>query len=338
MSYYLSELVPTSGLIADYPLDDVVAAGDAALLEDYSTNNRDLDQGTAPKDQFELDVLNGKPGILMSGNNSLGYTGSITVKDMFVVCKYTLAADFGGLYRGLVTGDTSGILLRGDSGASSTKFYNNATGTSTYRKSGVTYAAAAQEAPFTNFELVQYTDTAGVALDGISYGSDRPGFGGDQWRGYSLDLKLYSTVKTEAERRRLNLYYDLKYELFNLNSTTLYFPDPTTTDIGWARFKELPTDWDSVTISHEYEDGGRSFNEISDTPTTTWEIGFTGLSYAQLEIFEAFNKAARRSRSFSLIDKYGVTQTGVRIMRYESDHDAHKSWSNNCSFILAKYP
>lgn len=335
MSYYLSELVPTSGLIADYPLAEVTAAGDALELLDYSGNGRDL-QTANPRDQFELDVLNGHPGILMGTNNSLNYAGSVNVKDLFVVCKYTLAANFGGSYRGLVTGDTSGILLRGDSGASSTKFYNNATGTSTYRKSGTTYAAASQEAPFTNFELVQYTDSAGVALDGIYYGTDA--VSSEHWRGYGLDLKLYSEVKTETERRRLNLYYDLKYELFQLNSTTLYFPDPTTTDIGWARFKAKPTDWDSVTISHEYEDGGRSFNEITDTPTITWEIGFNGLSYAQLQIFEAFNKAARRSRPFSLIDKYGDTQTGVRIMSYESDHDAHKSWSNSCSFVLAKYP
>ncbi len=341
MSYYLSELVPTSGLLVDYPLADVTAAGLIATVTDYSGNSRTLSATAAAPDRpaYELDSLNGHPSIEFAGEAPLLYNSTFGLpKHIFMVAKYDLAANFGGTYRGLLSDTGSVTVLVGDNAASSTKFTNLAIGGDfSYKKSQTSHAESAQEAPFTNFELLELSFSTGFSLTTLQLGQQL-GLTGRRWYGRIPDLKMYSAVLTGADLRKLRLYYDLKFHLFALNSTTLYFPDPTTTGIKWARYKKIAKDWTAVTVDHTYDDEGKSFNTSTNTPPTFWEIGFTGMTSAQIDIFDAFNDAARRDRTFSLIDKAGVTQTGVRIVNYERDHDAHKSWSHNCQFTLAKFP
>lgn len=336
---YLSALIPTTDLIAYYALEEITADDYVGSLTDSSGNARTLTATAAAPDRPSglTNSLNGQPLMLFASCSPLlNTTSPPVVKDIYVLAKYTLAANFGGAYRGLISGETAGDALTGDSAGSSTKFTNFGTGTSTYYKSQTAYAAAAQEAPFTNFELIRLSDTAGMTFDGIQIGNQRAF--ARKWHGYVGDIVLYSSVQSTANARRLALYYDLKFGLWRINSTTLYFPDPTTTGIDWARFDDEPKPWDGVTVSHEYDDGGRSFNTITDTPARFWEIGFTGLSPEEAEIFDAFNDAARRDRTFSLIDKYGDTQTGLRIASYSRGHEGHKSWSKSATFRLVKYP
>lgn len=335
---YLSALVPTTDLIAWYNLEDVTAAR-LASLADASGNGRNLSATAADPDRplGVLDTLNGYPVVRFDNVAPLLNTSSPpNLYDIFIVAKYTLAANFGGAYRGLISGETAGDALVGDNAANSTKFLNLGIGTSFYYKSQTLYAAAAQEAPFTNFELLRYGDTGGMAFDGIQLGNHKALTA--RWRGDVADILIYGSVQSAALARRIALYYDLKFHLWRTNSTTLYFPDPTTTDIWWARFDDEPQPWASVTSVHEYEDRGRSFNVATDTPPQFWEIEFNGLTKEEAEIFDAFNSAARMDRTFSLIDKYGETHTGVRIVEYARSHEGHKSWSKSVRFRLAKYP
>lgn len=339
-SYYLSNLVPTTSLIADYSLADVTAAGNVTVVTDFTGNSYSLGDTVGSNPNYELDRLNGYPAIEFSGEAPLLWAGAVQPKHVFIVALYDLAANFGGTYRGLLSSPTGENVLVGDSGASSTKFYNNAFGGDfAYVKSGTSYAEAAQEAPFTNFELLEASRSAGFTLDGIQLGQ-QAAFTGRRWYGGVAEMKLYSAVLSAAIVRQIRLYYDLKFHLFALNGSTLYFPDPTTIStlgLRWSRFKEEPRDWNAVTVDHTYDDEGKSFNTSTPTPPTFWEIGFTGLTYEQKQIFDAFNNAARRDRTFSLIDKWGETHTGVRIVDYQRDHDGHKSWKHWCMFRLGKF-
>lgn len=340
-AYYLSELVPTSGLLADYSLADVTAAGDVTAVTDFTGNGYLLGDTIGSNPNYELDRLNGYPAIEFSAEAPLLWAGAVGPKHVFIVAKYDLAANFGGTFRGLLSSPAGENVLVGSDGASSTKFYNNAFGGDfAYVKSGVSYAEAAQEAPFTNFELIEASRSAAFTLDGIQLGQ-QAAFTGRRWYGGVAEMKLYSSVLSAAVVRQIRLYYDLKFHLFALNGSTLYFPDPTTistTGLRWSRFDDEPRRWEDVTISHEYDDGGHSFNTSTNDPPRTWEIGFSGLTKAQGDIFDAFNDAARRDRTFSLIDKYGVTNTGLRIQSYNRTHDAHKSWTKEVLFKLVKYP
>lgn len=182
--------------------------------------------------------------------------------------------------------------------------------------------------------LVQLANTDTWTLDGLQIGQAL----NDPWSGWVGDIFIYSAVKTAAERRSIKLYYDLKFHLWLTDGTTLYFPDPATTGIDWERFNRIPFDWNAVTVSNEYDDTGRSFNVLTDTPASLWEIRYSGLTRDEADVFDAFNDAARRDRTFSFLDKDGTTHTGVRIESYSRDHEGHKSWSSSVAFTLVKYP
>lgn len=115
------------------------------------------------------------------------------------------------------------------------------------------------------------------------------------------------------------------------------FPNDQITGIPRARFYAAPPDFPAVTDSWEYADGGRDFNEVSDTPPRRWEYFYTGLSPAQAFQFDEFANTVRRSVPFDFTDPYGVTWTNVFIEDYKRYHDAHKSWIVTVEFYLVGY-
>lgn len=342
--YDLSELVPTSGLLADYPLDEITSDDPVATVTDYSGNSRTLsannDVPVIPAEQtVELDVLNGRPAISHSGDAPLKATGGMNAKHIFMVAKYDLAANFGGTYRGLISDDTSITALVGDNGASSTKFTNLGFGGSyTYTKSQTAYAESNQQAPFSNFELLEITHSTGFSLANLQIGQQTNNTG-RRWRGRWTDLKLYSAILTGTNLRKLRLYYDLKFQLFLTSGTTLEFPYPDLTGIYYEHFNDKPQDWPEITDSYTYEDGGRTFNRRSDSTTREWDLRFMrGLSKAQTDIFDAFWDAVGIDRTFSFTDKYGTEWENVRVKNYSRAHEGHRSWDRQAAFTLVKYP
>lgn len=343
--YFLSELVPQTGLLADYPHDDAAAnrdtPGNVLSVTDYSGNGRGLAPGIgASYPDYVLDGLNGHPVIQFAAENSLLFAGSVTPKHVFIVAQYDLAANFGGTFRGLIGGDTSGDILTGDNGASSTKFTNFANGGDySYIKSHVAAAGeSAQEAPFSYPELLEVSFSSGFTLDGIKLGQQKAN-SGRRWYGPVGDTKLYSVAKTGNDLRALRLFYDLKYLLWLTAGTTLEFPDPTITNIPYKHFDELPRPWAEITDAYEYEDGGMSFNTRTDNPKREWQLDMRGgLAKAQTDIFDAFWEAVGINRTFSFTDKDGTVWDNVRVVSYSRSHQEHKSWSRDVSFRLCKYP
>lgn len=121
--------------------------------------------------------------------------------------------------------------------------------------------------------------------------------------------------------------------------SALVFPTAVITGIPYEHYDELPRPWGDVVSSHEYDDGGRSFNRVSNTASREWQLDFRGgLSKTQTDVFDAFWDAAGTDRPFQFTDKSSVTWTGVRIKAYSRSHEAHRSWDRKVSFTLCKYP
>lgn len=334
---YLHELVPTSGLAAWYPLDNDPVGNNS--ITDESGVSGDLGSLGLSFPPITADQINGRKAVVGDGTSYAdAWQRSVTLslKDVFIIGK--VAASPFGTFPGLFTGILAGSAATLVGNSADTKWLSNAGGSPNYDyyKSGTSYGDTNRLAPFSYFEQMRLKYATGWSQVGLSFGHDREATT-RQFNGSWCDVMLYTSVKTDAEAARLKLYSDLKFGLWLLNGTTLTFPSPSITDIYWARFKEQPTDWDGVTVDNTYDDEGKSFNTVTDTPPTFWEIGYTGLSYSQAQIFDAFNNAARRDRTFSMVDKWGVTQTGLRIVRYDRNHREHKSQDHTVSFTLAKY-
>lgn len=340
MAIYLTELVPKTGLAAWYPLDNDGAQG--VTIDDESGNGRDLTGDAFDAPPVVLDQINGRKAVVGDGTSyivSRIYSGSLSLKNVFIIAKVDDVTTFPATYRGLFTGVdvTNQAIFVGT--PSTTRFLSTAEGAPAYDyfKSGTAYANTARTAPFNYFEQLRMYQASGITFDGINMNRDREDTA-RQFNGKWCDAMFYTGTLTDAQLASLKLYGDLKFGLWLLNGTTLTYPNPDITGINWARFKAFPKSWGDVTDSWTYEDDGRDFNRRTDTVAKRWEIGYTGLTFAQMEIFDAFNDAVGIDRTFSFTDKWDEVHTGVRIESYSSNHDAHKSWSNTVDLTLVKHP
>lgn len=122
-----------------------------------------------------------------------------------------------------------------------------------------------------------------------------------------------------------------------------YFPSPTLNGQPYKKFYAAPQAWDEATVSHTYDDGGKSFNR-SGTPPLMWvlEIDCPASSHtaskAITDIYDSFWNAVGIDRPFSFIDKYGTTHTNVRVKDYNRSHEENRSWLQSVAFTLIKYP
>lgn len=343
----LRELItPISGLQGFYPGDEhLTNTEDAAVndLLDYSSSERELFNGDfSGLPTLDLDAINGWPAVKFAASNDKPLTyvplsGTIGVKHVFVLAKLD-AANFSA-YRGLVSDQASNAVLLGDNGTA--KFFDPTPTTVSYFKNLTAYAQSNMQAPANEWALVEISNATGWSLDGFQIGQDRANTG-RRWRGWIAAPMFFSSVQQGATLYRIRLYYALKYNLW-LSSTgailyPIYFPSPAVCpELMYYRYREIPYNWDAVTVKHTYDDEGASFSTTTDGPPMMWEIGYRGLTKAQFEIFDAFNDAVRRDRTFNFIDKSGTTHTGVRIQSYERNHEEYKSWRNSVNLVLVKY-
>lgn len=336
-----------SGLLAWYPLDNDAPA--ASVISDESGNNKDMGPVGLDSDiaTITADVLNGRQGVVHNADQyPMAWTSAVSIRDVFIVAKVDDTPDFDDPYRGLLSGvdDTSVALLVGK--GSTTRWLSNAEGSAVmgYLLDDVLQADTARSAPFDAFHRIRIsTSGSAVAMDGIQVGRDRE-HTDRLFKGKWTDLMLFSTQRTSDEANAIALYQDLKFNLWRTNGTTINFPTPGMTGINYRRFYAAPEKWEDTVVTHEYEDGGISVNEITDTAVKEWEVEFDcvaqthALAKTQYEIFDEFWNAVRTSRSFNFTDKDGTTHTGVRVKKYSRDHRAHKSWQNEAAFTLVKYP
>ena len=344
MAEYLEALIPTDALVAWYPLNDVTSAGNVTTVTDYSGNGRDLEDTGASNPNYVLDGLGGRPYILFSGEAPLvdSAPSVYTAKTVAVLAAYTGGTTFGAGatdYNGLISYNSTSSndpILVGDDGT--TQWYDF-TQPTPYYLNGTFYADASMEAAITTPGVMQISYATGWPFDASNYlgiGKDR-NFANRTWTGPIYEVMLFNKVLSTQERLGVDLYFALKFDLLAEIGQTINFPGPTVSGIDWARYREVPRDWSTVTITHTYEDESKTFSDTSDTPPQFWEVGFTGLTKEEAEIFDAFWEAARLKNTFNFTDSNGTLHTGVRCASYDRDHDANKSWSNSVNFRLVKY-
>lgn len=335
-----------SGLQFWYRLDSDFGG----TIVDVSGNSRDMDAELPGIDKaaWTANQLNGYGAMVHNDEVSpFQYSGSLSLSDLFTVAKVDDTLDFDDPFRGFITGlttTTDNALLIGV--GSTTKWLNVAGGAANmgYLVDDVLLGESAREAPFDEFRRLRLsTSGTAVNLDGVQVGRDRAD-GARLFKGKWADIMGWNPQRTEDEAKAIALYYDLKFNLWRTNNTLLNFPTPGMTGINYRHFYTMPQNWGDTVISHEYEDNGRSFNEITDNVVQEWQLEFDCVSHthalakAQYEIFDEFWNAVRTSRAFNFTDKYGTTHTNVRIKEYSRSHDKHMSWRNQATFRLIQYP
>lgn len=334
-----TKLLPTSGMIAWHQYEADVSENGICL--DYSGNGYDL--GAASNEPvLTADVINGQHGWYFNGSRTpLADSSSVTPKHVFILASAedaTFAA-----YRGLLSGQTTGdILTSNNSGAI---FTDLGLGSNfVYRKNDVLYANSDLQAPVSgNFALLEVKLAAGVTLDGIQVGKQR-NIASREWKGWFVEQLLYDRILTDAECLRIRLYFNLKFALYN-QSLPLYFPSDNFIDLKRRRFYAEPPMYGKITDSFEFEDGGRTFNEVADNAPRRWEYDYiiqnsvgTATDPGEVRLFDEFYDQIRLARAFNFTDKYGTTWDNVRIENYDRDHDKHKPWRQTVKFKLVRYP
>lgn len=303
------------------------------VAADYSGNGRHL-SSTLNYPQIVSNVLGKNSAYYFDGTKDpLTNSTSQTIKHIFIVAKFQ-GDTFSGS-EGLLTDISNNIPVLVGGGSGTNIFFNNSQGVS-YRKNNVPFAENAMSAPVSGWALMEVQLAAGLPMQGWQIGRDRAD-NTRRWNGYYAGNVAFNRILSANDRRRAIFFYNLQFGAYFSTPITLEFPDPTITDILYARFAELPPDWDEITVSHKYQDGGKSFNETADAPPKRWEAGFTGLSYDEMRIFDEFDARVRRTQTFDFTDKWGEKHSGVRIESYERTHEAHKSNIYEVRFKLAQY-
>ncbi len=346
IDWTLTGLIPTSGLLAWHLYNPTTSTG--GLINDASGNSRHLVQASTPP-ALTLSVMNGQPGWYFNGTstNPLVSTGSVTPYSAYVLASAEGAAFTA--YRGLLSGTTTANVLTSEN--TGTKFFSFGPDFN-YRKSDTEYADADMQAPMNNqAELIEITRSAAggfSSMDGIQVGQQLADTT-RKWKGYFFEQMLYDRILTITERRKLMLYFNIKYGTW-AKGVPLYFPSkdlvegPTRSiDTGPVnnRFYEEPPDYGKVTDSWQYEDANEDFNEVASSAPRRWEYGYKiwkggniAAADAYRAIFDEFYNQARKANPFYFRDKYGKVWENVRIEDYDRNHSAHKSWEHDVLFRL----
>lgn len=338
---WLHKLIPTSNLWGWYPVNDTSDLISSDGVKDESGNARDLLSTGTPAQTYEQDALNGRAAVVHDGSEfPLVVSAGVAFKHIFMVVRSTEAGSFGA-FRGLITDQTAVDLLVGDNGTSTFVDFSIG-GNFAYYKSQSNYAESNQQAPFDDFELVEVSrPTGGFSLTDLQIGQQKADTA-RRFVGKWAELICYTGEITGDELTALRLYFDLKFGLWATNSTALVFPNPSILNVHgtekYSEYQPIEPDFDAVTVSHEYEDGGRDFNETNTDAPERWNVSILGISPEQADVYDAFSRQARIANSFTFTDKAGTAHTGVRVERYSRRHIGHKSWSVDCRFTLVKYP
>jgi len=342
-------LIPSVGLQTWHEADGITGLnnGDAiSSVPDFSGNSRTL-ACSSSKPIFTTNVLNGKPAIVFDGtNNPLVYVGSTFVgKHVFILAAYD-DANFAGNYMGLLSSNGGGVSDMAILGNPSGTRFTDAFGLSgiSYRKQNVSHAYNDMQAPMSgNISIVEMSSSPSVSYNGgISLGAwwfDPSA----KWKGPVLLCMIWNRELTDAERMRVLFYFNLKYAQYKAG-IPLYFPSDDFIGIRRRRFYAESPMYSKITDSIEFEDGGKTFNEVADNAPRRWEYNYKLVNTsgstdpAAVRLFDEFYDLVRLSKPFYFTDKYGTVWDNVRVESYDRDHDAHKSWKQEIKFRLIRYP
>lgn len=337
-----TKLLPTSGMIAWHQYEAAVSGNE--IIYDYSGNGNDISNVATNAPVLTANVFNGHPAWYFNGTTTipLRRTLSCNPKHIFILASNDEATF--SQYRGLISGRSSGDGLVTDTVGSS-KWLDLGLGADfIYKKTDVLYANSDLQAPINgDFALMEVKSAAGLNWDGIQIGRHKTN-ATYLHKGYWVEHIIYDRVLTEAEQLRVKLYFNLKFALYR-DSFPLYFPSDNFIDLKRRRFYAEPPMYGKITDSFEFEDGGRTFNEVADNAPRRWEYDYiiqnsvgTATDPGEVRLFDEFYDQIRLARSFNFTDKYGTTWDNVRIESYDRDHDKHKPWRQTVKFKLVRYP
>lgn len=122
---------------------------------------------------------------------------------------------------------------------------------------------------------------------------------------------------------------------------------PTAATIGiplYNYYNKLDPAWDEVTVTSDFEDGGRDTNLTASAPAERWEIELDGLTETQAKVvMDHYNSAKGQNLDFSFVEPRnfpytttGSTVTGVRYEKYEHTRPQRKYWSHSFRITLIK--
>jgi hypothetical protein len=333
-----TKLVPTDNLQAWHEVEPGVTGNH--IIYDTSGNNRHVACDPANAPQVQANVLNKQPAVYFPGTSlPLQYAGLFWAQHIFLVVAYD-GASLANAYEGIMSALSTFYFFIGEA-SGQTRFFalDPSLEPYTYKKNGTVFANSNMQAPMggvKNTALCEILLPAPLAIDGIQFGQDRI-FTARKAKFWFFESLIYSTPRTAEEILRIYLHFNLKFGLWK-TGLPLRFPSPDLTGILYSRFDAAPLNFAEITESHEFEDGGKTFNERADEPPRRWEIGFEGLSPAEAVIFDEFWNQARLVNQFDFLDKSGTLWQNVRIEDYERSHEAHQSKIKRARFRLVKYP
>lgn len=314
------------------PAQDALSNGqDAVNAFDYSGNGRTL-VAASPYPVTSTGAINGKPVIIWNGTaKPLANASTFTLACGFVVVKINEAtfSNFSGI---LTDSAVFGILV-GDNGL--TNLYDFGYTGFEYRVDDLR-SLAPFPAPMNAYKLIYFRFTTPFSIVGVQFGQDRA----DTARRAKMSLAfaaLYSDAAPFESPTALRNAQEVIAGHFDL---TLEASNPLNdfnyTSIHRNRYKENPKDYAKTTRTHEYEDGGISFNETSESAPQTWELSYW-LTVEQAEIFDAHFDAHRLSRPFDFISKRGLV-SNVFYKDYDRDHNGNQPKIQLRKIVLVKYP
>lgn len=112
---------------------------------------------------------------------------------------------------------------------------------------------------------------------------------------------------------------------------------PTIATVRWLKQLPAPPEFSPMVNSHQYEDGGKSFNLSSATGILEWQLEYDGLTVLQAYDLDQHNlEACGEAHDFSFVDRDGITHTGVHYKSYTKDWN--KIWAQSRKVTLCKYP
>jgi len=111
---------------------------------------------------------------------------------------------------------------------------------------------------------------------------------------------------------------------------------PTRATVYWLKQVAVAPDFEPVTNTHQYEDGGMSFNSSDDTGVLMWEIEYDGLTAAQAALLDAHFASAALANDFSFVDRDGVTFTACHYKSFEKGWN--KIYAQSRKVVLCRYP
>lgn len=315
------------------------------VCNDYSGNARHIVQATDPP-VLTANVFAGKYGWHFDATkNPLMYTGAtVTPKHIFILASYDDATfnEFRALLSG-ASGASGQYLLLGDNGTD--HFVDPGLGANfAYRKNDIAHPDNDAKAPIDGtFALIEVQMPSGFTLDDIQVGN-ADGLSNHAWKGYFVEMFMYDRVLTDAERQSILLYFNLEFQLHSLLGLNLYFPSDSFVPYRRRRFYAEPPMFSKITDTFEFEDGGKTFNEVADTAPRRWEYDYRFVNSTlptdpgEVRLFDEFYEMVRLATPFNFTDKYGTVWDNVRIENYDRDHDAHKPWRQTIKFRLIRYP